>query len=142
MQVLEDMTKCDDSYKADNLANKRKELAERLAMSYLTYGKELEADKYYEDAVDVYSKALKALENISDADQRLLDRIAKVRGVALSKKIEFITNAKNKQHTLNASELSYYASVGETKYFGSQGSLSKNIRIGRGNNTAYTSKPI
>lgn len=139
MQILEDLTACDDDHKADNLAKKRKDLAERLAMIYLIYGKELEADKYYDDAVDVYSKALKALENISDADHRLLDKIAKVRGIALTKKIEFITKPKSRQHSLNASELSYYASIGETKYFGSQASLSKNIRIGKGANTAYTS---
>lgn len=140
MQILEDLTVCDDDYKANNLAKKRKELAERLAMSYLTYGKELESEKNYEGAVDVYSKAVKALENIPDADQRLVDKIGKIRGVALSKKIESINSVQNRQSNLNVSELSYFASIGETKYFGSQVNLSKNIRIGRNMNTAYTSK--
>ena len=114
MQILQDMTNNVDQHHLQYLNEKRSELAERLAMAHLAYGKELEADKDYDGAIDTYGKAVKALENADSPNELLVNKISKARGLALTKRVETMANMRDieKRRGLNTSDMEFHDDLG------------------------------
>lgn len=141
LQVLQDLTNCKDEQTQHFFQTRRKELAERLAMSYLTYGRELEGENRVEESIDVYSKGLKALENVPETSQRLYSQIGKLRSMAIMKRIENLEKMKNRQPKLNESDLDYFAKASEGGLIsGSQLNIGRSVRISKQSQPAYTGK--
>lgn len=138
LQVLHDLTNCNDEYTQHFFQKRRKELAERLAMSYLTYGRELEAENRVDEAIDVYSKGLKALENVPDTNQKLYSQLGKLRSLCIMKRIENLEKIKNRQPKVNDSDLDYFGKPSEAALAGSQMNIGKSVRITKQSQPAYT----
>lgn len=139
-QLLQDITNCTDEHTLLFYQNKRKELAERLAMSYMTYGRELEGNSRFDEAIDVYSKAIKALENTPETSDRLYNQIGKLRGLCIVKRIESIDKQKNKQVSLADSDLEFFARPGIEGSSASQLNIGKAVRITKQQQPAYTGR--
>jgi ribosomal protein S10 len=114
MQVLQDMTSCSDAVYMEYLQTKRSELAERLAMAHLAFGKELETEKDYDGAIDTYAKAIKALENADNPNEELASKICKARGLAMTKRVDRMINLKDldKRRGEKVSDLEFHADLG------------------------------
>lgn len=138
LQVLQDFSNCTVDRMKHYLQQRRKELAERLAMSHLTYGRELEGEQRIDEAIDVYSKGLKALENTPDTSEKLYSRIGKLRGIAIMKRIENLEKNKPKRLTVNESDLDYFAKPSDGMISGSQATIGKSVRISKQAPAAYS----
>ena len=127
MQILNDITKSKEENYLEYLRSKQAELTERLALSYLSLAREQERSQEYDDAIDVYGKALKALENANHPNTILEQKIAKSRGLALARRIDKMSQLKslNKVVKVTGDDLKYIQEGEVSLEFSSRSNLTQ-----------------